>query len=313
MGIKEEITKIAVEQGYEGAKPKSIAQAIDALTDTLAGEDVSSPRSIAGAIHALAPYIGSGGSGAERVELFNETVTTVAVGDVGMATGALAYSGNIDGNTLTVTFDGVEYVLPKSDEYGYGASYGMDESVFDFSIYPLYIGFNPNTNEWALFTETAGTYTVIAYTDGSGGGGGSLGGYAVPIEFHNYKAGDSQENLRMIVYASAVPITWDAENEHYSTQNDKFVVEGSTGQGGSLSLSVCGDLYAVLQGTVTNDTTTEDFSVTYGDSVVEHETHFGTVDDTFGKGFFILLRIPRATDESWTPLMVTVGTAAPIG
>lgn len=63
MGIKEEITKIAVEQGYEGAKPKSIAQAIDALADTLAGEDVSSPRSIAGAIHALAPYIGSGGEG----------------------------------------------------------------------------------------------------------------------------------------------------------------------------------------------------------------------------------------------------------
>lgn len=63
MGIKEEITKIAVEQGYEGAKPKSIAQAIDALTDTLVGEDVTGSRSIAGAIHALAPYIGSGGGG----------------------------------------------------------------------------------------------------------------------------------------------------------------------------------------------------------------------------------------------------------
>lgn len=61
MGIKEEITKIAVEQGYDGAKPKTIADAIDALADTLAGEDVKSGRSIAGAIHALAPYIGSGG------------------------------------------------------------------------------------------------------------------------------------------------------------------------------------------------------------------------------------------------------------
>lgn len=63
MGIKEEITKIVVEQGYEGAKPKSIAQAIDALADTLAGEDVTGSRSISGAIHALAPYIGSGGGG----------------------------------------------------------------------------------------------------------------------------------------------------------------------------------------------------------------------------------------------------------
>lgn len=63
MGIKEEITKIAVEQGYEGAKPKSIAQAIDALTDTLAGEDVKSGRSVVGAVKALAPYIGSGGGG----------------------------------------------------------------------------------------------------------------------------------------------------------------------------------------------------------------------------------------------------------
>ena len=65
MGIKEEITKIAVEQGYEGAKPKSIAQAIDALTDMLAGEDVTGSRSIADAIHALAPYIGTGGGGGE--------------------------------------------------------------------------------------------------------------------------------------------------------------------------------------------------------------------------------------------------------
>lgn len=62
MGIKEEITKIAVEQGYDGAKPKSIAQAIDALADTLAGEDVTGSRSIAGAVKALAPYIGGGGT-----------------------------------------------------------------------------------------------------------------------------------------------------------------------------------------------------------------------------------------------------------
>lgn len=159
--IADELNAISVEHGYTGAAPKTIAGAIDALADTLAGTDVEERRTIAGAIHALAPYIGGGGG--TRVELFNETVTTEAVGDVGMAMAALAYSGDIDGSTLAVTFDGVEYVLPKSDEYGYGASYGMDDSVFDFSTYPLYIGFNPNANEWALFTETAGTYTIVAY------------------------------------------------------------------------------------------------------------------------------------------------------
>lgn len=72
MGIKEEITKIAVEQGYEGAKPKSIAQAIDALTDTLAGEDVKSGRSVVDAIRKYAPYVGSGGGSGFEPKGMNE-------------------------------------------------------------------------------------------------------------------------------------------------------------------------------------------------------------------------------------------------
>lgn len=61
--IKEEIAAIAADHGYTGPKPKSTAGAIDALADTLAGTDVKSGRSIAGAIHSIAPYIGSGGGG----------------------------------------------------------------------------------------------------------------------------------------------------------------------------------------------------------------------------------------------------------
>ena len=61
--IADELNAISVEHGYTGAAPKTIADAIDALADTLAGEDVKGGRSIAGAIHALAPYIGSGGGG----------------------------------------------------------------------------------------------------------------------------------------------------------------------------------------------------------------------------------------------------------
>lgn len=157
MGIKEEITKIAVEQGYEGAKPKSIAQAIDALTDTLAGEDVTGSRSIAGAIHALAPYIGSGG-GTERVELFNETVTTAV--QSGFNTIMLAFNSAITDDPLHVVFDGVEYELPKLD-YGYGAD---SETGPDFSTYPLFI-MDRGNKEWSVYTKDAGTHTIVAYTE----------------------------------------------------------------------------------------------------------------------------------------------------
>lgn len=73
--IKEEIAAIAADHGYTGPKPKSTAGAIDALADTLAGTDVKSGRTIAGAIHALAPYIGSGGGGAALGAGYELTVT----------------------------------------------------------------------------------------------------------------------------------------------------------------------------------------------------------------------------------------------
>ena len=80
--IADELNAISVEHGYTGAAPKTIADAIDALADTLAGEDVSSGRSIAGAIHALAPYIGTGGGegggGAELGAGYELTVTGTA-------------------------------------------------------------------------------------------------------------------------------------------------------------------------------------------------------------------------------------------
>ena len=61
--IADELNAISVEHGYTGAAPKTIAGAIDALADTLAGTDVEERRTIAGAVKALAPYIGSGGGG----------------------------------------------------------------------------------------------------------------------------------------------------------------------------------------------------------------------------------------------------------
>lgn len=164
MGIKEEITKIAVEQGYEGAKPKSIAQAIDALTDTLAGEDVKSGRSVVDAIRKYAPYVGGSGGGGGRVELFNETVTTVG----GYATAILTFTGDTDADPLVVAFDGTEYELPRSeteDMMGTTVTYGtpLTEDTPDFSTYPLALV--KNSLGWKAYIETAGTHTIVAYAD----------------------------------------------------------------------------------------------------------------------------------------------------
>ena len=86
--IADEINAISVEHGYTGAAPKTIAGAIDALADTLAGEDVSSGRSIAGAINALAPYIGSGGGSGFEPKGMNEITIDESI----LGTGPLGFN-----------------------------------------------------------------------------------------------------------------------------------------------------------------------------------------------------------------------------
>lgn len=96
-----EIMRIAVEHGYEGTQIKTIAGAIDALADTLAGSDVDSGSTVAQAVRALAPYIGSGGGGVELGALQNGiriTTTIPAVGDYDGSSGVnieSAKAGNI--------------------------------------------------------------------------------------------------------------------------------------------------------------------------------------------------------------------------
>jgi hypothetical protein len=165
--IADELNAISVEHGYTGAAPKTIAGAIDALADTLAGTDVEGKRTIAGAIHALAPYIGGGGT---RVELFDETVTTEDEG--GYASAILAFTGDTDADPLVVTFDGMEYELPRSeaeDMMGRTVTYGtpLTESTPDFSTYPLTLVkfYGIGSGSWRAYTETAGTYTIAAYTE----------------------------------------------------------------------------------------------------------------------------------------------------
>lgn len=159
--IAGEIMSIAVEHGYEGPQDLTIAGAIDALADTLAGENVESGQTVAQAVRALAPYIGSGG-GAERVKLFEETVTTAAQDSFNLAT--LSYKGEITDDSLYVVFDGVEYELPFTNG-GYGAA---GETGPDFSTYPLFL-YDNGGGSWILYTETASTHIIVAYKEKSSG------------------------------------------------------------------------------------------------------------------------------------------------
>ena len=60
MSIVKEINKIAAANGYDGDAPKTVVSALDALSETLAGDDVDSGGTIAPAVAASASYVGSG-------------------------------------------------------------------------------------------------------------------------------------------------------------------------------------------------------------------------------------------------------------
>lgn len=63
MTIASAFNDIAVAQGGTASKGGTIAGAIDALTDALAGSDVQSPDTIEGAVRLLGQHIGGGGGG----------------------------------------------------------------------------------------------------------------------------------------------------------------------------------------------------------------------------------------------------------
>ena len=64
----DELYAIAVANGYTGAKPTTIIGALDALTDSLAGENIDSGTTVSEAVRAIAPYIGSGSGGGGGVQ-----------------------------------------------------------------------------------------------------------------------------------------------------------------------------------------------------------------------------------------------------
>lgn len=159
MGIKEEITKIAVEQGYEGAKPKSIAQAIDALTDTLAGEDVKSGRSVVGAVKALAPYIGGGGTtlGSMQYAVVYDTSEPTVGGD--------AYYIPL---TVITVHVGSQLVIGKMPGDSDGApSIAAGATVKAYASMDMLAGKNPVITPYVITDSAEQKYTSVTPWDGT--------------------------------------------------------------------------------------------------------------------------------------------------
>lgn len=88
--------------------------------------------------------------------LTEESVTTTAQGNYNM--GTLQYSQLIDADSITVTFDGVEYECPRVTERVGNVYGGAGQGDPDFSEYPFVIMSTAERN--GITTQTAGTHTV---------------------------------------------------------------------------------------------------------------------------------------------------------
>lgn len=107
------------------------------------------------------------GGGVTWNTVFEGNVTTVSEG--AFASGDIVGLESLDGDSVRVTFNGVEYTLPKH-ELGYGEL--GDGNIPDFTNYPLFI---ENTDTpCLLYTQTAGTYSLKIEEPQSGGGGDLL-------------------------------------------------------------------------------------------------------------------------------------------
>lgn len=96
------------------------------------------------------------GWSASSTQLFSETVTTAE--SSGMITATLAYTGTINYDSITVTFDGSDYNCDVTDMGGAHFYGGIGQHGPDFSEYPFAIQSVGGANE--VFTETAGSHTI---------------------------------------------------------------------------------------------------------------------------------------------------------
>lgn len=111
--------------------------------------------------YAVADVNVEGGGGSWQT-VFEGSVTTES--ESTFANGDIVGLSSLDGDSVKVTFNGVEYTLPKH-ELGYGE---MGEgNTPDFSNYPLFI--ETSDTPYLLYTQTAGTYSLKIEEQQSGG------------------------------------------------------------------------------------------------------------------------------------------------
>lgn len=102
------------------------------------------------------------GGGSSWQTVFEGSVTTVMSVDLALAD--ITDLESLSGDSIKVTFNGTEYILPKVAD-GYGAM--TQDEMPDFSEYPLFIV--TLDQPYTIYTETAGTYTLKIEEEQSGG------------------------------------------------------------------------------------------------------------------------------------------------
>lgn len=111
------------------------------------------------------------GWGMQETQLFSESVTTTVDPEYPdePAWADFVYNTQITAESITVTFNGTDYICTRITayetggfvEYAYG---GLNNDGPDFTNYPFYIYTDSNGNN-GVGTQTAGTYTVAVSAD----------------------------------------------------------------------------------------------------------------------------------------------------
>ena len=195
------------------------------------------------------------GWGFENTQLFSETVTTAE--QSGMYGATLAYSGTINADTITVTFDGTEYICSRIDAFGGYYYGGFSESGPDFTNYPFVIGSSAiATNN--LCTQAAGTYIVSVTV-------------SEVQTSDNFKAAvlSSAPQLPQIVYVENGITTWQEVADAIS--GGKVVVANGNGKSllvSSTGITSHGDYTCYAVGADSSGVATVSSSVASADSPV---------------------------------------------
>lgn len=101
------------------------------------------------------------GWGFSNTQLFSETVTTEEFDGLYLA--ELSYTGAIDYDSITVTFNGTDYVCNRNVEGNYSIYGDVGPDGPDFTDYPFVLESGGGTN--TIYTESIGTYTMSASAD----------------------------------------------------------------------------------------------------------------------------------------------------